>query len=102
MLSDAGQAWLLLDHFALLAAQMGKAASAARIAGNADSTRAAKGSARQLNEARARTRVQTLLSEVLDPDGLARLLAEGAAMSEHEAVRLALEDGCSSLSASEA
>ncbi len=91
MLREAGQVWLLLDHFALLAARAGKTVNAARIAGYADSARATKGVARQPNEARARDRIQTLLAETLDPDGLLRLLAEGAAMSEDEAVRLALD-----------
>jgi len=41
---------------------------------------------------RASDRLQTLLRETFTPDELERLLAEGATMSEEEAVRLALED----------
>ena len=47
---------------------------------------------RQFNEARARARLQSLLEERLEPDALARLLAEGARMNEEEAGRLALQE----------
>ena len=66
--------------------------NAARVAGYADATRAAKGAQREPNEARARNRLQALLSEKLDPGELERLLFEGANMSEDDACAMALED----------
>ena len=92
MLHDAGIAWNVLDHLALRAALAGKVASAACLAGFADSSYAAKESPRQPNEARARTRLHALLREKVATDELQRLLAEGAKMSEDEACRLALEN----------
>jgi len=46
---------------------------------------------RQTNEARARKRLEGLLTEGLPARELTRLLAEGAGLSEVEAYRLALE-----------
>ena len=79
-----------MDHLALRAALAGTAATAARIAGYADGRCAAKKVSRQTNEARARDRLQALLSQSLSPDELRQLLIEGAALSEDEACRLAL------------
>jgi hypothetical protein len=70
----------------------GKVVSGARIAGYADFLWAEKRSPRQPNEARARERTQKLLREKLAAADLERLLAEGAAMSEDEARRLALDE----------
>jgi predicted ATPase/DNA-binding winged helix-turn-helix (wHTH) protein len=92
LLRDADYAWGALDHVALRAALAGKVANAARLAGFADSTYAAKESPRQPNEARARARLHALLREKVATDELERLLAEGAKMSEDEACQLALED----------
>jgi hypothetical protein len=44
------------------------------------------------NEARARSRLQALLSEKLGRDKVERLIAEGASLSEDEACKLALEE----------
>jgi predicted ATPase/DNA-binding winged helix-turn-helix (wHTH) protein len=92
LLDEAGYAWSVLDHLALRAALAGKVASAARIAGYADSAFAVKGSSREPNEARARERLQAMLRDKLDPGELTRLLAEGVKMSEDQACRLALEE----------
>jgi predicted ATPase/DNA-binding winged helix-turn-helix (wHTH) protein len=81
-----------MDHLALRAALAGNAAAAARIAGYADRTYAAKEVSRQTNEARARNRLQALLCQNLPPDELKQLLTEGATLSEDEACRLALEE----------
>jgi len=54
---DSGHAWVAMDSFALRAGLAGKLENAARIAGYADATHAAKQSLRQPNEARARARV---------------------------------------------
>lgn len=92
LLRDGGFVWIFLDHVALRAALAGNMANAARVAGYADSIRAAKDSTREPNEARARNRLQAVLQEKLAPKELERLLAEGATMTEDEAYRLALED----------
>jgi hypothetical protein len=81
-----------MDHLALRAALAGKLEDAARLAAFADSTFTAKETSRQPNEARARDRLEALLREKLAPDELERLLAEGAALTEDEACRLALEE----------
>jgi predicted ATPase/DNA-binding winged helix-turn-helix (wHTH) protein len=86
-----GLAWKFMDHLASRAALVGRIADAARLAGFADSAHAARGAAREPNEARARERLQRLLREKLESDALERLRAEGANMSEEEACRLALE-----------
>ena len=91
MLHEAGQVWLLSDHIALLAARDGRVVSAARLAGYADASHTAKGSMRQINEARARDRLQQLLQQSVGADELERLVAEGATMSEDAACAMALE-----------
>jgi hypothetical protein len=65
--------------------------NAARLAGYADRLFAAKASSRQQNEARAHERLHTLLRDNLDAVELARLIAEGATMSEDDACRIGLE-----------
>ena len=91
LLKEGGFAWSHLDHLALRAGIVGKLANAVRVAGYSDSTYAAKKMARQPNEARSRDRLQALLLENYPADELARLLAEGARLSEDEACRLVLE-----------
>ena len=87
---EAGYAWGALDHLALRAALGGRADDAARLAGCADATYAAKAAARQPNEARARARLQALLLESQHADQLLALLEEGSGMSIAQACRLAL------------
>jgi tetratricopeptide (TPR) repeat protein len=89
---EDGYSWGAFDHLGLRAALAEKTASAARLAGYADAAYAAKATPRQANETRARDRLQTLLRERLSVDELERLLAEGAAMNEDDACRLALEE----------
>ena len=91
MLVEGGFAWSHLDHLALRAALAGRLNEAARIAGFADSAFAGRKIARQPNEARSRERLERLLQQGLPRDALARLTAEGAALTEESAVRLALE-----------
>jgi hypothetical protein len=74
----------------LRSALAGNIDAAARLAGYSDAALAARKATRQFNEARARARLQSVLEERLEPDGLARLLADGARMTEDEAGRLAL------------
>ena len=92
LLSNKGYTWIFVDHVALRTALVGKMATAARVAGYADSTFAAKETSRQPNEARARARLQALLHEEFAADELERLRTEGATMSEDEAWRMALEE----------
>jgi len=89
---ESGYTWGAMDHLALRAALAGETANAARIAGHADAAYAAKATPRQGNEARARSRVDALLRERLATDALERLLAEGAGLTEDEAVKLALQN----------
>jgi tetratricopeptide (TPR) repeat protein len=89
---EAGYSFGAFDHLALRAALAGKMTSAAYLTGYADAAYAAKATARQANEARAHTRLRTLLRDRFAPDELERLLAEGAKLSEEEACRLALEE----------
>ena len=91
LLIEGGFAWSHLDHLALRAALAGNLATAVRVAGFADSAFAEKKTARQPNEARLRDRLQVLLRAEYSPDDLARLLAEGAALSEDNACKLALD-----------
>ena len=89
---EGGSAWNKLDHLALRAALAGDDARAALLAGYEDATFHARGARRQPNEARARNRVQVLLSERLSPDEFERLRAQGAMLSDDEAVRQAAGD----------
>ena len=92
LLRETGYVWVNMDHFALRTGLAGKIADAARLAGNVDSMYLAKEASRGPNEVRARERLRGLLREKLAPDQLKRLFAEGAAMSEDEACRLALHE----------
>jgi len=92
LLQEAGYAWSVCDILGLRAALAGNLASAARVAGYADSAFAAMKASRQHNEARAHERLHALLREQCDSAELERLLVEGAHMNESEACRLALED----------
>ena len=90
LLCEDGQLWLLADHVALLAALVEHTVAAAQLAGYADASHAAKAASRQVNEARARERLQGLLTKRLSADDLARYLAEGARIDEDGAGTLAL------------
>lgn len=84
---NARAAW---DHLALRAGLAGQIEDAARVAGYADRLFVASQSRRQPNEARARSRLADLLAARVPQDDLARLLGDGALMSEDEACALAL------------
>jgi len=86
----AGYAWGALDHLALRAALIGRWADAARLTGYVDAVFTARGIVREPNEARARTRLDQVLGSRLDTNERADLMAEGAAMKEEDACRLAL------------
>jgi predicted ATPase/class 3 adenylate cyclase len=90
---EDGTVWMWLDHYALLVELMGRHTDAARLEGYADAVHSAQGmTPRQSNEARARTRLLTLLAEKIPALELERLLAEGAKMNQDEACRMALGD----------
>jgi len=89
---EGGTAWNKIDHLALRAALTGNDAKAALLAGYQDAAFQTRGSKRQPNEVRARARVQALLSDRLASDEFERLRAQGAALSDDEAVRRAMED----------
>ena len=92
LLNEVGLGWYHLHHLALRAMLAGKPKSAARLAGYADSAFAAKDFSRQINEARARDRLRALLHIEFGPDELEWLLADGAKMSESDALRLAVDE----------
>lgn len=79
-----------LDHLSLRAALVGRPTDATRLAGYVDAMYATRGIVRQVNEARARARLDQLLHERLDANERAQLMAEGATMTEEDACRLAL------------
>jgi len=76
--------------FALCAALQDRVRDAARIAGFREAAVARAGALREGHLTRVRDRLESLLAAGLAPDELARLRAEGAAMREEDAVRLAL------------
>ena len=86
----AGYAWGALDHLALRAALIGRRADAARVVGYVDAMYAAKGVVREPTDARARARLDRVLSDQLDDSERAKLMAEGATMNAEGACRLAL------------
>jgi tetratricopeptide (TPR) repeat protein len=88
---EAGFAWGAMDHFALRVALAGNIASAARLAGYADAAFARRQLPRLPNEARAHARVRQLLIEGLSAEELEGLRAQGAALGEEAACRLATE-----------
>jgi predicted ATPase/DNA-binding winged helix-turn-helix (wHTH) protein len=79
-----------LDHLALRAALMGRCTDAARLTGYVDALFTTRGIVRQVNEARARARLDRLLHDRLRANERAQFMAEGAMMTEENACRLAL------------
>ncbi|HET9578938.1 MAG TPA: tetratricopeptide repeat protein [Usitatibacter sp.] len=92
LFQNAEQHWLMADHFALRAALAGDVEAAARLAGYSDAMIAAKGAARQVNEARARARLQEVLVQRLSRARLDELLAEGSRITGDEALAVAMRD----------
>ena len=78
-----------LDHLALRAALVGRFSDAARLTGYVDALFAMRGIVRQVNEARARTRLEELLQHRLSSEERVQLMSEGASISEEDACRLA-------------
>jgi predicted ATPase/DNA-binding winged helix-turn-helix (wHTH) protein len=88
----AGMLWGRLDALALLAFKRGRMADAARALGRAEAAHALRKGRRELAEQRIRDQLEALLREALPADDLQRLLAEGAALSDEQAARIALGD----------
>jgi hypothetical protein len=83
------QAGFLVDHLALLAARQGQADVAAQLAAWSHVWYPAHGHQREANEARALQEASTLAREALGADGWARAAAQGAALDDAGALRLA-------------
>ncbi len=83
---------MAIEHLALAVALRGDRARAAKLEGYADAAFARLGFPRELTEATTRDRLIALLRESLAPDELARLIAEGAALTPEDAIALALEE----------
>jgi len=92
LVGEDGSAWIFSDSMALRAGLAGKLSTAARLAGFADHIFVVKQATRHPIDLRHHKKLHALLREQLAPDELARLLAEGAKLSEDEACSLALED----------
>ena len=92
LLLREGDEMRVFSGLALCAALQGRLPDAARIVGYADAAMARAG-ASERHWTMIRTRLDPMLGAGLAPEELARLRAEGAAMREEDAVRLALGTG---------
>ena len=91
LLQRRGWVHLYLDHAALLALQLGRAADAARTLGRSRAVLGASGDGREINEQRAHDDVLLVLRRTFASDDLERLFADGAVMSDEEAARTAFD-----------
>ena len=85
-----GVAWYSMDFLALRAALVGRLDDAARLLGYTDACHAANRVQRQVNEARARARVDELLRRSIPGATLQRLMTAGAELDGEAACALAL------------
>jgi predicted ATPase/class 3 adenylate cyclase len=83
---------IAIEHLALTRAMRGDLMAAARQEGYSDALFIRSGFERELTEATTYDRLMALLRGSLSPDELARLLAEGAALTPEAAIALALAD----------
>jgi len=83
--------YIYLDPFALLALKLGRAEAAARALGRSRAVIGATSDARDINERRAHDEALADLQRRFPADALERLFAEGAALSDDEAARQAVE-----------
>jgi hypothetical protein len=83
---------VVIETLALAIAAGGDVARATILEGYADAAMLAQGCTREYTETTTHNRLMALLSEKLASDDLARLLAEGAALSPQAAIALALEE----------
>jgi ATP/maltotriose-dependent transcriptional regulator MalT len=83
---------IAIEHLALVVALRGDCARAATLEGYADAAFALHGFDREFTETTTHDRLTAHLREGLAPDELARLSAEGAALTPEAALALALEE----------
>jgi predicted ATPase len=83
---------IAIEHLALVVALRGDFSRAARLEGYADAALQRHGFPREFTETTTHNRLTALLRERLAPDDLARLIAEGAALTPEAAIALALEE----------
>jgi tetratricopeptide (TPR) repeat protein len=91
LIRDRGSGWAALDHFALYAAKRGHAQVAARVLGYTSAATRAQKTAREVAEERAFESAMAFVQQSLSEDTLAKLLAQGAKLTDEEACRLAEE-----------
>lgn len=89
-LTGIGFFYRLGDHFTLRLAKAGHHDEAARLLGYVDGEHARFKIAREGNEARARASALALMNEAMPPAELVQKLAEGAKLTEDEAMQLAV------------
>jgi hypothetical protein len=92
LLKHEGSVWKRLDQFALIALLHGRKDSAARLWGAAESSLQKFGYGRAMDERCWHDKVSEPLHQAFAPDVLARLMREGAAMSEKQTVAAALAE----------
>ena len=92
LICESGTFFRFGDHFSLRLAKAGSAHLAARLLGYTDGEHERFKANRQENEARARASLHSILSAATAPGELASAMAEGAKLTEDEAVRIALTD----------
>ena len=85
-----GMLWTRLDALALLALRRGRLPEAARIAGRSCAINQRRSRRREPNAQRARDEVMAALQGAFDAEERARLLSEGANLSDEEAANLAV------------
>jgi hypothetical protein len=90
LLIQSGTLGSFLDHFALLALRRGRVADAALVLGCAEVSSGLRGAARDRHEQRSRDAAMEALQQAMPAGELERLLAQGAALSEVDAARIAL------------
>ncbi len=89
---DHAHVAIAIEHLALVFALRGDRARAATLEGYANAALARHGYPREFTETTTHDRLTTLLREGLAPDELARLIAEGAALTPEAAIALAFEE----------
>jgi predicted ATPase/class 3 adenylate cyclase len=89
---DEAYVGIAIEHLALVAAVRGDFSRAARLEGYADAAFLRQGFEREFTETTTYNRLTALLRAGLSRDELARLTAEGAALTPETAIALALDD----------
>jgi predicted ATPase/DNA-binding winged helix-turn-helix (wHTH) protein len=90
LMQRKGQAYIYVDHLALLAAKEGRTTDAARLLGWTDRMYEAQRTRRDMEEAQARALALQLVDAATTPEARAQAMREGAQLSEDAAVALAL------------